>query len=416
MMRALFSGVSGLRNHQTRMDVIGNNIANVNTIGFKSSRVTFKEAFVQLLTGASRPAGLLGGTNPIQVGNGVSVGSIDTLYTQGTLEATGQPLDLAIQGSSLFVMSDGTRNVYSRAGNFQLDADGHLIAPSSGYIVQGIVADPTGNFSSSTSIGDIQILLGQKAPPKATSTIGLTGNLNFGAPIGATHQLGITAYDATGAPHELSITFTNTGPGQWSWAATSGTAPVSPAGTGTVTFNPDGSLATFTYPGGGSTITMTPPGGSPFDITLQAGAVGGINGLAGFTNPSNAVITSQDGYQAGDLTNIAVDSQGVITGIFSNGVSRALAQVVLATFNNPTGLTRTGENIYEASPNSGLSVLGFAGGTSSSTLTPGALEGSNVDISQEFTNMIIAQRGFQANARVITTADEMLNELVNIRR
>jgi flagellar hook protein FlgE len=416
MMGALFSGVSGLRNHQTRMDVIGNNIANVDTVGFKSSRMTFKEAFLQTLQGATRPAGTNGGINPMQIGQGMNVGSIDMLYTQGSLETTGQPLDLAIQGDALFVLGNGQRQFFSRAGNFQIDAQGRLVSPSSGLIVQGINADPTGAFSSSSSIGDVQLHLGDKAPAKQTSQIGLTGNLDAGATVGTTHAMGITTYDSAGAPHDVTITFTNTGPGQWSWAATCPTAPVTPAGSGTVTFNANGSLASFTYPGGGTSLTLTPASGTPFNVTINPGTVNAIDGLAGFANPSNAVVNSQDGYAAGDLVNYSVDGNGVITGFFSNGVSRPMAQIALASFNNPAGLLRDGNNLFEQSPNSGAPVIGFAGTTSSSSLTPGALESSNVDISTEFTNMIITQRGFQANARVITTADEMLSELVNMRR
>jgi len=165
MMRALFAGVSGLRNHQTRMDVIGNNIANVNTTGFKASRVTFKEAFVQLLQGAARPGGSAGGINPIQIGTGVNVGSTDQLYTQGSFETTGQPLDLAIQGDGLFVVNNGQRNLYTRAGNFQLDAQGNLISPGSGFMVQGINADAQGNFSSTSSIGNIPFGQGVSVTP-----------------------------------------------------------------------------------------------------------------------------------------------------------------------------------------------------------------------------------------------------------
>ena len=416
MMRALFAGVSGLRNHQTRMDVIGNNIANVNTIGFKSSRVTFKEAFAQLLEGATRPTSNLGGTNPMQVGTGMNVGSIDQLFTQGSLETTGQPLDLAVQGDAMFMLNNGQRIVYTRAGNFQLDADGRLIAPGSGFVVQGVNADVYGNFTTTNAVTDVQIRLNDKAPAQATDLITLVGNLDANAEVGDTHNMGITVYDSSGSPHQLQLTFTNTGPGQWTWAADCATAPVTPAGTGTATFNADGSLATFTYPGGGGALTLTPTAGAPFDIAINPGSINGINGLAGFANPSNAVVNSQNGYQAGDLLNISVDNKGVITGFFSNGATRNLAQIALATFNNPGGLLRSGDSVYEESPNSGQGVIGFAGGTSRSTLTTGALEGSNVDISEEFTAMIIAQRGFQANARVITTADEMLNELVNMRR
>jgi flagellar hook protein FlgE len=416
MMRALFAGVSGLRNHQTRMDVIGNNIANVNTVGFKSSRVTFKEAFVQLVTGATRPLNSLGGLNPMQIGTGMNVGSIDQLFTQGALETTGQPLDMAIQGGDLFVLSDGNGQYYTRAGNFQIDASGNLVAGTSGKIVQGLTADASGNLTASTGIGNIQLNLGNKAPAQATTQVTLTGNLDVNAAIGDQHTMSIRVYDSTGSAHNLQMVFTNTGPGAWSWAPSSSTAPVTPAGSGTATFNPDGSLATFTYPGGGANITLTPAAGAPFTVTINPGTVGGINGLSGFANPSNAVINSQNGFAAGDLVSISVDTHGIINGFFTNGVTRSLAQVALATFNNASGLSRNGDNLYTESANSGTAVIGFSGGTSSSVVTPSALESSNVDISTEFTDMIITQRGFQANAKVITTADEMLNDIVNLRR
>lgn len=421
MMRALFAGVSGLRNHLTRMDVIGNNIANVNTVAFKSSRVTFKEAFVQLVSGASRPSATLGGTNPIQIGTGVNMGSVDQLFSQGSLENTGQPLDLAIQGDAFFVLNNGNSSVYSRAGNLQLDANGNLINPGTGYLVQGINADPRGNFTSGTAISGIHIGLTDKAPAQATSLISLTGNLDSSAGVGAFKSMTTTVYDSTGAPHVLTLSFEKTGASEWSWTADVGgtppTATVSPAGSGQVTFGPTGQLLSFTYPGGGTDMTITPAGGGlPFDITLDPGTVNTTNGLAGFANPSNAVVREQNGFPAGSLINISVDANGVISGFFDNGVTRSLAQIALATFNNPGGLVRSNDGMYQSTPNSGLAVVGFAGGTSRSTITPGALEGSNVDISNEFTNMIVTQRGFQANARVVTTADEILNDLVNLRR
>jgi flagellar hook protein FlgE len=515
MMRALFAGVSGLRNHQTRMDVIGNNIANVNTVAFKASRVTFKEAFAQLLQGASRPPGNTGGTNPIQIGSGMNIGSIDQLFTQGSLETTGQNTDLAIQGGSFFVLSDGQKQVYTRAGNFQLDAEGRLIAPNNGFVVQGINADSVGNFSAATAITDIRLPLGQKSPAQATTRISLTGNLdqnaaaagvqvasnpnslltspavtsavvagtytishtttgqvtvtgpggvtqtltglsdgaqtlNFntlgvsfdvgagfladpaasggagsidGAAVSATaattHDVGITVYDGAGAPHNLQLTFTKqAAPGAWSWTATVGgtppTATIASGGSGTVSFSPTGSLAAFT---GGSPLVLTPAnGGAAFNIDVNPGTTNQIDGLAGFAKQSNAVISGQNGYQAGDLTDISIDNRGVVTGFFTNGVSRSLAQIALAKFNNPSGLLRNGDNVYAESANSGLAVLGFAGISDTSSITPGALENSNVDISTEFTNMIITQRGFQANSKVITTADEMLNDVVNLKR
>jgi flagellar hook protein FlgE len=416
MMRALLSGVSGLRNHQTEMDVIGNNIANVNTVGFKASRVTFQEGFVQLLAKATRPNGGMGGTNPLQIGTGSQIGSIDQLFTQGSLENTGQPLDLAIQGDGMFVLSNGERTAYTRAGNFRMDADGRLVSPFTGFVLQGVNADARGNFSPSGPIGTLQISLGTEAPAQQTGGITMTGNLDGSTAVGGTHSMGVTVYDSLGGKHDLQILFTNTGPGAWSWTATCDSAPVTPAGDGTVTFNTDGTLATFTYPGGGTGLTLTPPGADPLNITLDPGTIGGNNGLSGYASASSAVISHQDGFEAGDLISVSVDTNGTVNGSFSNGVTRILGQIALANFTNPAGLIRTGENLYQESPNSGTPSVTTGRGATPATITSGALESSNVDISQEFSDMIIAQRGFQANARVITTADEMLNDLVNLRR
>ncbi len=177
-LRALFSGVSGLRNHQTRMDVIGNNIANVNTVGFKSSRVTFEEAFAQLLRGATRPSGDRGGLNPMAIGLGINIGSVDQNFSQGNLESTGISTDLAIQGDAFFVASDGNSRFYTRSGNFQLDAGGRLVVPTNGFAVQGVTADSTGLLPTGTALTDIIMPLGLVSPAVATSEVTLTGNLD----------------------------------------------------------------------------------------------------------------------------------------------------------------------------------------------------------------------------------------------
>jgi flagellar hook protein FlgE len=696
MMRSLFAGVSGLRNHQTRMDVIGNNIANVNTVAYKSSRVTFAEAFAQLLQGASRPPGDLGGVNPIQIGLGSKIGSIDQNFAQGNLESTGQNTDLAIQGVGLFVLSDGSRNYYTRAGNFQLDANGRMVSPANGFKVQGINADSNGVLSTGSAITDIALPFGKKSPARATTSVTMTGNLDaraeplgtimatqgrvygveqatsnggvgsdlsglhasgvanggifgmvpasttvtisdgsnsrtytyvaadtgvgtldfhslrdlvgeinndFGAggfntlsvaqndttgaldftaiagitldidssnpallkalgaangalaaaatastdqfshvavgtdlvtnlrdgtgqalglsagdtinidgnkggtavasgsiAVGAgttytqmlaaigttlnltnitgagidattgamiitgdgglanaltgvnirssaagatgfnavfdsrpgnyverqaasdvTHQAAITVYDSIGTPISLTMTFTKdpTAPNRWLWSASvPSPAAVTGGGSGFVTFDTDGRLETFAYNGGANSLQFDPGSGAtaPVDLQLDSGLLGDINGLSQFASASNAVASSQDGYPMGNLQDISVDSRGVITGYFTNGVNQTLAQIALASFNNPTGLLRAGNNMYGESANSGGAIIGFSGTSNQSTITPGALESSNVDLSEEFTNMIIAQRGFQANARVITTADEMLTELVNLKR
>jgi flagellar hook protein FlgE len=450
MMRALFAGVSGLRNHQVRMDVIGNNIANVNTVAFKSSRVTFAESFNQLLQGATRPPANSGGRNPLQIGNGMNIASIDTKFTQGTIQGTGVQTDLAISGDGFFVVKGNGRTLYTRAGNFQFDANGRLVAPSNGFIVQGINADPLGNFSSSSAVTDVDLSLNMKSPARATQNLTLAGNLNLNQRIIQTspttqsepHQMSITVYDTAGQAHNLVMTFnqvfTGTPPvpdNTWTFSITSASATVeaidngSPPATapldanqGLVTFNASGQMVDF---GNGLVslsaeqvrIRVSPTsGGTPFDILLDPGTLNGIDGLSQFSNPSNAVFTSQDGYTSGDLQDITIDSTGVLTGFYTNGVSRPVAQVSLASFNNPTAMLRVGENMFDPSANSGVAVLGFAGTSNTSTITASALESSNVDLSEQFTEMITAQRGFQAAARVITTSDEMLTELVNLKR
>jgi flagellar hook protein FlgE len=502
MLRSLFAGVSGLRNHQVRMDVIGNNIANVNTVAFKSGRVTFKEGFAQLLAGASRPPGDQGGINPIQVGLGMQIGSIDQLYTQGNIETTGQTTDLAIQGDSLFVVRKGNQSYYTRSGNFQLDADGKLVSPTNGFVVQGRMYE---NGQLKDGIQDIKLPFGQKVSAKPTTEMTMGGNLNASAPtfVGTFDDAGradpqnakawtettLGVFDSQGTKWDVKIQYWKTGPNTWNWqvdpmvsaaevdyvvagnyALPSDPATglpngyeivdenvevTSPSGTpynnpadytivgGEVVFGasiPAGSQVKIRYhmrpdsPGAGvnsgtfsfdSAGTIIPPadmpsidfavpGALPVKVDLKVGS--GVNGLTQFATASTAVLRDQNGYTAGQLQNFSIDRTGMVTGFFTNGTTTPLGQIVLADFNNPSGLLRVGDNMYQESANSGGAVLGFALEGSQSQMTSGALEMSNVDLAQEFTNMIIAQRGFQANSKVVTTSDEMLQELMGLKR
>jgi flagellar hook protein FlgE len=415
MMRSLFAGVSGLRNHQIRMDVIGNNIANVNTVGYKSSRVTFEEAFAQLVQGASRPPGdsnnVSGGVNPVQVGLGMNIGSIDLLFTQGNLESTGVTTDLAIQGDSFFVVSDGNQNYYTRSGNFQMDANGRLVASTNGFIVQGKLAD---NGVLTDEITDIRLPFGQKSAAQATTEVSLAGNLDGSAPLADTRETTITVYDAMGAQYEMTIEFEKASPTTWDYTVSVTDGTVVSGDTGTLTFDNEGRL---TAPVPATNFVFTPDSGAAnVDIAIDFGEEDTISGLPQFAAPSTAVLKEQDGYTMGDLERFSIDGTGTITGAFTNGVTLTLAQIVMSDFNNPAGLIRAGDNMYQVSSNSGAAVLGFVNEGSQSTITSGALEMSNVDLAQEFTNMITAQRGFQSNARVITTSDEMLQEVVSLKR
>lgn len=440
MLRSLFAGVSGLRNHQIRLDVIGNNISNVNTTAFKSGRVTFKEGFAQLLQGGSRPPGDQGGINPIQVGLGMQIGSIDTITSQGNLETTGLKTDVAISGNAFFVARKGAQSFFTRAGNFQVDATGQMVVPANGFVLQGRMAI-NGVFQD--GITDIKLPFGQKTAAKETTAMKFGGNLDASAPVydltdpdgagpltagfnsgtrGAAAnakswtETSITTFDSLGTPHNVHVYMYKTATNTWTWQVdpTTLTAAGVPAGsiTGSGVFNfaADGTLSAPAL----QTITFAPPGANPVTVSIDPGA--GFSGVTQFSSPTTAVARDQNGYTSGTLQDFSIDRSGTVSGTFSNGVNIPLAQIVLSDFNNPAGLLRVGDNMYMESSNSGGPVLGYALAGSTSTLTSGALEMSNVDLAAEFTSMIVAQRGFQANGKVISASDEMLQDLMTIKR
>jgi flagellar hook protein FlgE len=438
MLRSMNAAISGLRNQQTKMDVIGNNISNVNTVAFKSSRVTFKESFAQIVRSASRPTEGAGGLNPMAVGLGAAVGSMDTMFTQGNLETTGRNTDLAIQGTSFFVVKNGTNTNFTRSGNFQLDANGTLVSGNNGMAVQGRMA-VAGKFNDSVS--DITISMLQTSPANPTSKVTMSGNLDASAQVfdqgsaatldaldpdqraipankGAFKDVSITVYDSLGTQHELKAVFWKTGANEWDWKIDDSSLDiagnVTEAGTHPITFAPDGSVDTDATPDVPE-ITFTPNSGAS-DVTLKLDLGTGMNGLTQFGGSSNAVMREQDGYTNGTLQAFNIDATGTIVGGFTNGTTQVLGQIELADFNNPEGLSRVGNNMYAVTANSGSAVLGYAGEGVASSIASGALEMSNVDLAQEFTNMIVAQRSFQANGRVISTTDQLLQELVELKR
>ncbi|HTY09852.1 MAG TPA: flagellar hook protein FlgE [Bacteroidota bacterium] len=536
-LRSLFAGVSGLQNNQLMMDVIGNNIANINTIGFKASRATFGEAFAQTLQSATQPENGNGGTNAIQVGLGVAVNTVDTEFTQGTLQSTGVSTDLAIQGNGFFAVSLNGQTHYTRVGTFQLDANGDLVNPGSGAILQGSLASSSGVITPGSALQNLQIDLHEISPAKATTSVKLAGNLDSTATVanadltgnidsgtavggtvnqtfnvtddfGTTHAVtltltktaantwsvatadpsgtivggtgtatfdpatgaltaftpanitikptdnapsisvnitstgltqsagastfaadlskeadstnaSITVYDSLGNAHTLSVKFTKTSTSnEWTWSAEA-PVPAAIAGgqTGKIDFNADGTLKSFTYDDGSSALKINPnDGASAMAIDLSAGTLNAFGGITQTSGTSTISPQSQDGYASGTLSGVSVDQSGKILGTFTNGTNVTMGQVMLATFNNPNGLTNAGGNMFDASPNSGSATIAPAGGASNSTIVSGSLEESNVDLAQEFTNMITAQRGFQASARVITVADQFLDEVVSLKR
>ncbi len=704
--RAMFTAISGLRNNATQMDVIANNIANSGTMGFKRGRMTFEESFALLLQGASRPPGDEGGVNPLQIGNGSSIGSIDNIFTQGNIQSTGNQTDLAIRGDGFFVVSDGQRDFFTRAGSFQWDSNGRLVIPFNGMKVQGRAANEAGEVNEGSPIEDVIVPFGTIDQARATTEVNFVGNLDasadpdgnilltkklyskeiagsatdmnglyangnanlqisglssnsttvtvsisnssggnalsqtytyvsvdpgvgskdfhtlddliaeinndfgtasvdaslsvvmnadgalefanlgganntltissvnsvlnkalaiangvvsgnttdefshvavatdaltnlrdqfgndlgleltdiisisgrvggieidsvpggsadpfevavddgngnsitfgvlaqgvkdaygitnqkgieiesskgnliinadgglaneitavsitsgtgnvfdsvFDATIGnwlvnqdakdATHSAAVRVFDSLGNPHTLTLTFKKdvTLPNSWIWEITvPEPAELSGGYTGSLTFDSSGTLESSSYSQGASSFTFDPKTGAevPMDVVLDFGTIGQANGISQFTSSSTAIAKDQDGYSAGVLDNVVIDDTGTITGVFTNGNSRVISKLVLSTFNNPSGLLRVGDNVFDVSSNSGLPIYGLAGTSINAVIIPGAVEMSNVDIAEEFTNMIIAQRMFQANARTVTTSDEIMQETVNLKR
>ena len=413
MMRSLFSGVSGLRSHQTMMDVTGDNIANINTAGFKGSRVIFSDTLSQVMRGGSAAGDQRGGVNAMQIGLGTRVAGVDMVNTQGSVQATGRPTDVAIQGEGYFAVRAGGETLYTRGGSFGFDDAGNLADPT-GAIVQGWLADPaTGQIVVNGAATDIRIPLGQTVAPEVTTTVTLGGNLNSKAAVGSdAGRVSATAkvYDSLGAETVVTITYTKTGDNAWT-AEAFGPDGASLGAPSPLTFNPDGSLA-------GGTLDFTLPGANgaqPTAVTAAFGEPGTAGALTQFGSTSG-VLAATDGAPTGYMRSYAIGDDGTVSGSFSNGEVRVLGQLAVAGFTNPAGLIRSGSSHMRSSPASGDAQVGLPGELGRGTLSSGYLEGSNVDLAQEFTQLMIAQRGFQANSRIISTSDEMLQELVNLKR
>ncbi|MDY6880742.1 MAG: flagellar hook protein FlgE [Thermodesulfobacteriota bacterium] len=412
MIGSLYAGISGLNANAMAMSVIGDNIANVNTTGFKTSAASFANVLSQSL----------GGSGGNEIGRGVQFWGTNALWTQGTLENTSSPIDMAIGGKGFFIVQDTTGiDYYTRAGQFTFDRDGYLVNPD-GLVVQGFVVNtinPDGTFTLG-NIGGINIPGESSSPPQPTTQFTVDINLDAGASSSDTYLSSMTVFDSLGNEIPLTITFTNTGAGAWSAAASIPTSYGSAAFTTDplpLTFDADGEL---TAPAADGTIRLTLTNGatSPQDITWDLyDDVGTLYGdITGYASPSVTTFQTQDGYAAGSLRSVSVDDEGVMTGAYSNGQLMPLYQIALADFPSYYGLTKMGENLWAQSRNSGPAMPGLAGNGTLGTISPSSLEMSNVDLASEFVKMITTQRAFQANSRVITTSDEILTELINLKR
>ena len=408
----MFAGVSGLRSHQTMMDVIGNNVANVNTIGFKSSRVEFADALSQMLRGATNGNnGSSGSVNPEQVGLGTSIAATDIQFNQGGTQLTGNATDVSIQGEGMFIVRSNGESLYTRAGAFHFDNTGFLVNPT-GAIVQGWRADSTGKVNKSLPIGDMKIAIGQTVDPVATTSIQVRGNVSATEQVGdAPHASVIDVIDSQGIKQRMTLSFTKTADNAWQVEVTdpSGTS----LGTSDLAFDPATGL--LTSPTTPPSFTFTPASGAPLTFTLDLGTAESSH-VTQFGSATDIQAVSQNGNQAGELRSFALGADGSVSGVYSNGASKTLGQLALATFQDPKGLIATGGTSYRTSAASGDAIVGAAGEVGRGAVEAGTLEMSNVELSQEFTNLILAQRGFQASSKIITTSDEMIQELVNLKR
>lgn len=436
MMRSLYSAISGLKDHQVMMDTIGNNIANVNTPGFKSSRVTFATMLSQTLKGASAPATTpvaQGGSNAAQVGLGVKIGAIDQIMTQGSAQNTGKWSDMMIQGEGFFVLNNSGQTVYTRAGNFSTDSNGNLVDAATGAYVQGtnwgqLNGAESGTSGTWTGSGTDYIYTNpalKNTVANSTLTVTVTQN---GTPLTSdsgswSNTVGHYYYNTTNGTIDFYAMPTTTSPYNVtanlnvSTAATwSGSGPYSYTNSALI------GASNLTVTQGGTTLKQASslstlaPGQYYFNsstgaIYESAKPTSSMNVTYYPTAPTGNITITPNTY-----TNLNVDQNGNITGTNTSGTVNNLGQINMATFPNASGLTNLGNNYYSSSNNSGAAIIGVPGSGNSGTIVSNALEMSNVDLGQEMTNMIVAQRGFEANSRVITVGDTFLQTLVNLKQ
>jgi flagellar hook protein FlgE len=425
LLTALSSGTTGLDAASSELSVVGDNISNANTVGFKSGRAAFEDALSQSLIGGGGGIGL-----------GARLESVQRILTQGALTSTGLATDLALQGNGFFAVrgnhngQDGT--FFTRAGQFTIDRDGYLVNLQ-GFKVQGFPADPTGLVSGVP--GDL--LVGNaSAVPRATSAITVKANLQADAtvplawdpanPSGTSNfSTSVSVYDTLGTAHGTQVFFRKTGTGAWEWHAmvdggelTGGTAgTLTEIASGTLAFDAQGRLQTVTQASSFNPLGAVNPQPLTFDFgdPLAAGGTG-LAGVTQFASASTTTFIGQDGYGSGQLSSIRIDSQGLVSGIFSNGQQRVLGQIGIAAFSAPDQLDRMGGNLFQQTLASGQPALGAAGTGGRGAITSGSLEQSNVDLAEQFVRLIAAQRAFEANSKTITTADQLLSELIAMKR
>jgi flagellar hook protein FlgE len=423
MLQAMYNGVSAIQANQEDMDVIGNNISNVDTTAFKAGSVTFADQLSQTLQGGSAPSATTGGTNGVQVGLGVKVAAIATDMQQGGLQSTSSPTDLAIQGNGFFMLGTSSGTNYTRDGSFSVDSSGNLVN-SSGQYVLGWTASPTGSVDTSqqiTTASHLNIPVGSLQATALTTNVVYGGNLDADSLSTDTpYTRAVTVYDSVGNAQSVNLAFTPeaslpagapaNAASAWTWNA-SGTAisgtPAGTTNTGTIYFNSSGAELSAD---GSVQLTTTDNSASPQNITLD------FSQLSQTAASSSASAASQNGYAPGTLQSFSIDQTGTISGIFTNGQTRTLGQIAMTNFANPAGLTSVGGNEFQSTVNSGLPQVGAATSGSFGQISAGYLEQSNVDLSTEFANMIITQNAYQANTKVVSTVNQMLTTLIDMKQ
>jgi flagellar hook protein FlgE len=426
MLTSLYAGLSGLNANALQLSLIGNNLANVNTPGYKSSTAAFQDLLSQTLAGGSET----GTINFLQIGLGTGVAATNQNFSQGSLQTTGINTNVAIQGEGFFVVN-GTDGInYTRAGDFHIDANGNLVTPD-GAFVQGFTQrDPvTNEIITSGPLNNVVVPPGALFPPRATSLAKMIANLDSNAADGSTFTSSVRVFDSLGAPHQVSFTWTKTAANTYDYditmdggdvtGGTAGTPFSLLAAPGTMTFDSNGALVDVDAAGAADVAVTTPTfinGGAALTFDWDLVNDDGSTNVTNYSAPSATSSTTQNGLAAGTLSTIVVGADGTVQGIFNNGQTSELARLALAMFNNPAGLLKLGSNRFNASISSGDASVGVPGDAGRGTVAGSTLELSNVDMAAEFISMIVAQRGYQANSRVITTTDEILQESINLKR
>lgn len=464
LIRSLSIGASSLIAHQSKFDVISNNLANASTTGYKSTRANFAEQFNQIYTRGKKSEAAQrysnGGGDPVQFGLGVKLASISTDMSQGVIETTNRPLDVALQGDGFFVIQHNGQQRYSRSGAFTRDSDGYIVDTNTGGFIQGynvsIASDgkvqrtSTGENMLDRTLSNVRIPKNTSSLPRQTQEINMIGNLNSEDVDGfdSTRRSSMTIYDETGAARTLTFTFQKVGPNDWLLGVeldgvnqgdgTNGNIILDPddpsvvqASYGRITFNSDGTMASLVPSNAGASepFTLRILGGSlingdgnvdkfPKDLDIMLTDSDNVTlGLKQYAADSNANFENQDGFTLGDLEDMAVDGRGRILGSFTNGQTEVLGQIAMARFANNEGLVRTGDNYFRPAPNSGDPVIGTAlEGFPTTSMVGNSLEQSNVDLTREFTDMISTQRAFEAASRTVTVSDTLLQEINQLKR